>query len=129
MARRTASIDGRWRITHMDLWDREAIDLLGPAFVEFEGDGGHFRFIAVDGSMSCEHGQRRGRPHVEFTWEGNDECDPASGRGWATLCKDGAIAGHIYIHDADDSGFTAILFKRADQARTPARQLRGRRSK
>ena len=28
------NISGRWRITEMDLWDQEAIDLLGPAFIE-----------------------------------------------------------------------------------------------
>jgi hypothetical protein len=119
-------IEGKWRITEMELWDREAIDLLGPAFVEFEGEGGCFRFIAVDGWMSCEHGQRRGRPHVAFTWEGNDECDPASGRGWATLRKDGTLAGRIYIHHGDDSGFTAIPFTNKDEPRAPIRRTRRR---
>ena len=28
-------LGGKWRITEMDLWDREAIDLLGALFVEF----------------------------------------------------------------------------------------------
>lgn len=27
-------LTGRWRITEMELWDSEAIDLLGPAFIE-----------------------------------------------------------------------------------------------
>jgi hypothetical protein len=76
------NISGKWRITEMDLWDREAIDLVGPAFIEFKGEGGRFRFIAVDGWMDCRHGQRNGRPSVDFTWDGNDEGDPASGRGW-----------------------------------------------
>jgi hypothetical protein len=31
------SINGKWRITEMDLWDQDAIDLLGPAFIEFKG--------------------------------------------------------------------------------------------
>lgn len=90
-------IEGKWRITEMELWDREAIDLLGPAFIEFAAEGGSFRFIAVDGQMSCEHGERRGRPHVTFTWEGSDECDPASGHGSATLRKDGTLAGRLFI--------------------------------
>ena len=41
------SLAGRWRITEMELWDRDAIDLLGPAFMEIGprndgnfGDGG-----------------------------------------------------------------------------------------
>ena len=46
------SINGRWRIVEMELWDREAIDLLGPAFIEIGPDGqGRFRFIAVVGWM------------------------------------------------------------------------------
>jgi hypothetical protein len=101
-------ISGKWRITKMDLWDQEAIDLLGPAFIEFKGEGGQFRFIAVDGWMDCRHGQRNGRPSVDFTWDGNDECDPASGRGWVNLQKDGSLTGQIYFHQGDDSGFKAM---------------------
>jgi hypothetical protein len=105
------SISGKWRITEMDAWDREAIDLVGPGFIEFRGQGGQFHFIAVDGWMDCRHGQRSGRPYITFTWEGNDECDPASGRGWAKLLKDGSLTGHIYFHHGEDSGFKAIPFE------------------
>jgi hypothetical protein len=104
------SIAGKWRITEMDLWDQEAIDLVGPAFIEVKGQGGQFRFIAVEGWMHCQHKERNGRPYLEFTWDGNDEYDPASGRGWAKLEKDGCLNGRIYIHDDDDSGFRAIPF-------------------
>jgi hypothetical protein len=38
--------------------------------------------------MDCQSGQRDGRPRVEFTWEGDDAGDPASGRGWAALDED-----------------------------------------
>jgi hypothetical protein len=102
-------VTGAWRIVEMDLWDAEAIDLLGPGFIKLAGDrGGSFRFIAVEGWMDCRSGQRDGRPCVEFTWEGNDECDPASGRGWAVLEEDGSLRGHIYFHLGDDSGFRAV---------------------
>jgi hypothetical protein len=103
------SISGTWRIVEMDLWDREAFDLLGPAFFSFDAKRcGKFRFIAVEGSMDCHHGQQDGRAFVEFTWDGNDECDPASGRGWAALEAAGTLRGHIYFHHGDDSGFRAI---------------------
>lgn len=72
--------------------------------------------------MSCEHGERRGRPHVSFTWEGNDECDPASGHGWATLRKDGTLDGRLFIQDGDDSGFTAVPFALEDTPRSRRRQ-------
>ena len=31
------SIEGKWRIREMDLWDQEAIDLFGTTFIEFSG--------------------------------------------------------------------------------------------
>ena len=111
------SMTGAWRIVGMDLWDAEAIDLLGPGYIQFGADRtGRFRFIAVEGWMDCHSGRRDGRPCVEFTWEGNDESDPASGRGWAALEEDGSLRGHIYFHLGDDSGFRAV---RAEDAPKP----------
>jgi hypothetical protein len=102
-------IAGTWRISEMEFWDQESVELLGPAFIEFGQDGtGQFRFIAVEGWMDCRHGHRDGRACVEFTWDGQDDCDPASGRGWAVLEEDGTLRGHIFIHRADDSAFSAI---------------------
>ncbi len=99
---------GSWRIVEMDLWDREALDLLGPAFIDFREDHtGEFRFIAVEAWMDCRGALRDGRQIVEFSWDGSDECDPASGRGWAALDEDGSLVGHIYFHLGDDSGFRA----------------------
>jgi hypothetical protein len=47
-------IAGTWRISEMELWDREGIELMGPAFIEFGHDAtGRFRFIAVEGWMDC----------------------------------------------------------------------------
>jgi hypothetical protein len=69
--------------------------------------------------MDCRSGQRDGRPCVEFSWEGNDESDPASGRGWAALEEDGSLRGHIYFHLGDDSGFRAV---RAEDGRSPRRR-------
>jgi hypothetical protein len=102
-------VAGTWRISEMELWDQESIELMGPAFIEFGDDGmGRFRFIAVEGWMDCRHGHRDGRACAEFSWEGQDDCDPASGRGWAALEKDGTLTGHIFIQHADDSAFSAI---------------------
>jgi len=112
-------LSGKWRITDMSLWDREAIDLLGPAFIEFRGNRGQFRFIAVDGWIDCRHGRQNGRPSVDFTWDGNDEGDPASGRGSVLLRQDGSLTGHIYFHRGDDSSFTALPFE--DDERLTAR--------
>jgi len=53
-------------------------------------------------------GTRDGSASAEFSWEGNDENDPASGRGWVVLGTAGRLVGHFYIHNGDDSGFVAI---------------------
>lgn len=94
----------------MDLWDADAIDLVGPAVIEIRSDGtGWFRFIAVEGHMDCRHVKRDGRPAVEFSWDGSDEGDRVTGRGWAQLDPDGSLRGHIFIHAGDDSGFLAVV--------------------
>jgi hypothetical protein len=31
-------ITGRWRITEMDNWDQETVDLVEPGFIEFDED-------------------------------------------------------------------------------------------
>jgi hypothetical protein len=93
----------------MDLWDADAIELVGPAVIEIRPDGtGWFRFIAVEGHMDCRHVEREGRPAVEFSWDGRDEDDRVTGRGWAQLDTDGSLRGHIFIHAGDDSGFLAV---------------------
>ncbi len=48
---------GSWRIVEIELWDRDAIDLVGPAFIELNADGtGRFRFVAVEGFLDCRYG-------------------------------------------------------------------------
>ena len=50
----SASITGRWRITEMDNWDQEAIDLVQPGFIEFGEDGlGSLGFIVVTGNSTA----------------------------------------------------------------------------
>jgi len=88
------SMTGAWRIVEMDLWDAEAIDLLGPGYIQFGADRtGRFRFIAVEGWMDCHSGQRDGRP-----------------------CVDGSLRGHLYFHLGDDSGFRAVSAEDAPKA-------------
>lgn len=116
-------IAGKWRISEMDEWEQDDFDVMGPAFLSFDARGsGNFRFIAVEGWMDCRHGERDGCPFVEFTWDGNDECDPASGRGWARLEQDGSLNGHIFIHRGDDSGFKAA--RAGSPSSTIARAIR-----
>jgi len=114
------TMQGAWRIVEMELWELDAIELMGPAFIEFGKDGdGRFRFIAVEGQMDCHHGSRDGRPSTEFTWEGWDDGDQVSGRGWAVQEEDGSLRGHIFFHLGDDSGFRAV---RAGKELSPGRR-------
>ncbi|MGE0229783.1 MAG: hypothetical protein AB7U23_14860 [Dehalococcoidia bacterium] len=98
---------GTWTITEMEVWDRDAFELLGRAFFEFDGKGsGRFRFIAVEGWMDCRFGTRDGKPLVEFSWNGRDENHPATGRGWAVV-EGEVMVGRIFLHLGDDSSFQA----------------------
>jgi len=110
-------LTGRWRILEMDLWDRDALDLVAPAFIEFSRDGsGSFGFIVVEGWMDCRRVDIDGRPGVEFSWAGSDEGDQVSGRGWARLQDDDSLHGRIFFHLGDNSGFRAT---RVDTRRPP----------
>jgi hypothetical protein len=89
-------------------WGRDAIDLIEPGFIEFAGDGaGKIGFIALRGRLDCRPVERDGCVGVEFTWDGVDEGDQVSGRGWASLVDDARIVGHLFFHMGDDSSFRA----------------------
>jgi hypothetical protein len=100
-------LDGRWRIVEGDLCDQDAIDLVGPGFIEFGPNGqGSFRFIIVEAEVEYRRTKRDGGHCNEFSWEGTDEGDPVSGRGRAMLDIE-SLVGHIYIHMRDESRFRA----------------------
>ena len=108
------TITGRWRITEMDNWDQEAIDLVQPGFIEFDEDGlGGLGFIVVTGELDCRDADRDERPGVGFSWRGSDEGDDVSGRGWAAVKSEGTRVGHIYFHLGDESAFRAERFNEA----------------
>jgi hypothetical protein len=111
MARRDAAARrpfvGRWRITDMELWTVEDLDLLGPARLTLARDGcGTMRFIAVDVGLDYRVVERDGQPAIEFTFDGIDEGDRVSGRAWAVLAGD-ELRGRVFFHHGDDSSFTA----------------------
>lgn len=97
---------GRWRIVETDLWDRDVLDLVEPAFIDFAAEGaGEFRFIAIRGWMDW---RLEDRARVEFSWVGTDEGDQVNGRGWAIANGNESLSGRIYFHRGDDSGFRAV---------------------
>ena len=99
-----ALLKGKWRIVEMELWDKDFLDMMGPAYIAFDGKaGGEFAFGCVTAGLHC----RKTPSGVDFTWEGNDEMDQASGDGWAKRQKDGSLEGEIRFHNGDGSTFKA----------------------
>ena len=97
-------IAGNWKITEMSQWGQDFVDLVVPGYFNFNSSGGgSFQFGCVEGDINYKINGK-----LEFSWHGNDEYDPASGRGWVKLKNDNEIHGKIYIHNADSSSFTAV---------------------
>jgi len=99
------SFVGRWRIVEMEQWDQDYVDIEETGEVSFEKRGtGGFHFGCVDASLDWRYDESINR--VDFTFEGSDEGDQVSGRGWAKI--DGKqMVGQIVFHLGDESGFKA----------------------
>jgi hypothetical protein len=90
---------GRWRIIEADLWDRDYLDLVEPAFISFDRDGhGELGFGAVKAALALDYA----RTVVFFTFEGSDEGDPISGSGSAELTKDAALEIELSFRNGDE---------------------------
>jgi hypothetical protein len=97
------SLAGKWRIVEMELWGTNFLDMLEPACIAFDGRGsGEFRFGCVTASLDCAD-----TPGGDFTWQGHDEMEEASGDGFAELEDDGSLTGEIRFHNGDQSTFKA----------------------
>jgi hypothetical protein len=71
----------------------------------------------VAGQIDYRSGERDGKSAVEFTWDGNDEMDPAQGRGWLVL-EGEELKGMFYTHLGDESG---IVLKREPERKPQKR--------
>lgn len=119
----TSTIVGTWRITSTELWDRDALDLIEPAHLAFSDDNlGELAMIAVRGDIDYRLATKEGRPHVDFTFAGDDDGQPISGRAWATLHEDDVLRGRLYLHRGDDSAFEAVRMQGAPKARRRRRR-------
>ncbi len=91
---------GKWRIVEADLWDRDYLDLVEPAYMTFNKDGrGEFAFGAVNATMELEYARRI----VFFTWAGFDEGDEMTGSGSAELDDDGTVEIELSFDEGDDA--------------------------
>lgn len=98
-------IAGKWRIVETTIWDRQHLDLCGPAFIAIDAQGrGEMAFGALEASLKCGFTPSG----VDFDWDGADEGDEVSGDGWAELQDDGCLEGEILFYNGDKTTFTAV---------------------
>ncbi len=95
---------GQWHITQMDAWDKEFFNMDGQATIQIEEDGGgRFKFGAVQSEIDGAVSDKR----FEFCFQGFDEGDSVSGRGWVTLKDTNTLKGEIRFFQGEKSGFDA----------------------
>ena len=101
---------GRWRIVEADLWDRDYLDLSGPATLTITAQGGEIAFGAMEAGLDVEYA----RNSIGFRWAGCDEGDEVRGEGTAELLDDGTIE----IEFGYDNGDEAVLKAKRDPSST-----------
>lgn len=99
------SLVGTWRITQTEQWERDYLDMEQPAHITLKSDGlGEMAF----GAMHTEIDWRLDGDQIDFTFAGVDEGTEVSGRGRAQISDAMTMAGHIFLHLGDESGFSAV---------------------
>ncbi len=102
---------GSWRITEMETWDQDYVDLVTVGNFTFGKDGiGSFEFGAIKAETDYSIEVFGDNERVDFSFEGYDEYDPVSGRGWVTIEND-TLTGKIFFHAGDNSEFKAKKIK------------------
>ncbi|MDJ0706882.1 MAG: UPF0158 family protein [Leptolyngbyaceae cyanobacterium MO_188.B28] len=102
------TFEGTWHISEMEMWDEDYFNMEVQAYVTVNNRGtGDFQFGLVSGQIDGEIVKDGKTERFEFTWEGNDECDEASGAGWLRLKTADELEGRIKLHGGDSSMFAA----------------------
>ena len=91
----------------MELWDQDFVDMETDGYISFDDDDmGYFQFGLVQGQIGYRIDKTAEIERLEFSWQGQDENDEASGRGWVVI-EDDHLDGRFYFHMGDDSWFRA----------------------
>ena len=99
---------GKWRITEMEQWDQDYVDLVEPGYIELnKNNQGEFVFGTVKGFIDYRTIFDNKSERAEFSWEGTSEYDPVCGRGWVEL-SDKKIYGMLFFHNGDESWIKAV---------------------
>ena len=101
---------GRWRIVEADLWDRDYLDLCGPATLTVTAQGGEIAFSALEAGLDVEYA----RNSIGFRSAGCDEGDEVEGEGTAELLDDGTIEIEFEYRNGDE----AVLKAKRDPSST-----------
>jgi hypothetical protein len=105
---------GLWRITELQGYDVDYVDLCGPATLKIGTRGiGSVNFGAVDAEIDCKMDDFDERV-LRFSFEGEDEGDSLTGRGYCLLDGD-QIIGRMFRHMGDDFGFKAKRLAKAEK--------------
>lgn len=98
----------RYRITSMEMWDQTFVNAEVPGFIEFKKNGlGEFHFGYVRCDIDWREAERDDKPAVEFSFQGFDEMEQTSGRGWVIM-ENGTLNGMFMFFQGDESDFTAV---------------------
>jgi hypothetical protein len=89
---------GRWRIVEADLWDREYLDLCGPARLTITARCGEIAFGAMEAGLKIEYA----RDSIGFHWFGSDEGDQVEGEGNAAILDHGMIEIEFAYRNGDE---------------------------
>jgi hypothetical protein len=99
---------GTWHIYEMEQWDEDYFNMEVQAYIRIDPNNlGDFQFGLVSGCIDGKLVDYADGERFEFTWEGNDECDPACGSGWIRIKEEGLLEGEFRTHLGDDSTFLA----------------------
>jgi hypothetical protein len=99
---------GTWHIYSMEMWDEDYFNMEVQAFIQVRPENlGSFQFGLVSGGLHGNLERTGPKQRFVFTWEGNDEMDPASGSGWLQLKGENELLGSIKLHLGDRSKFRA----------------------
>jgi hypothetical protein len=97
---------GKWRITELDGYDADYVDLSGPAMLDISTRGnGNMNFGAVEAMLDCKTDELDERI-LRFSFEGEDEGDSICGRGYC-LADEDQMVGRIFRHLGDELSFKA----------------------
>ncbi len=88
------------------------MDMEVEAYIEIEQTGsGEFQFGLVSGQIDGEVVKDGKDRRFEFTWDGNDECDPAFGSGWLKLKDKNSVDGRVKFHQGASSSLVPKRMK------------------